>query len=341
MQGLQSKGKVGPDPTIKTKTIKGSVYTDHLIFIKDKNSCPMVAKVFRNLEDFLLENKQLKEEDAYIGTVNELKTSCDYPLPIITRRLGKIELEGVGVILLEKAKGKTLKDIYMNLESMQDSKIKEIYHTIGTQFGELDSLMFANKHQILFHSDGHHGNFLYDEKDKQLYWIDTAGIKFVEDYSEIPNLKLFSQNLNNASQSLSIKQKLQEALTKFQDEIEKNLTLQPQLEKDIMRLRMGTIEQNPSILKILQSLPENDKKLFLELLQPVISLFKKQLLALQSFGEGYCEKNHRAKNVFNKYLELKENVLERGKTLNYYIILINKFEEVLDHPKTQFEIEIK
>jgi hypothetical protein len=74
----------------------------------------------------------------------------------------------------DTAKGKALGEY--DLANMEDADIKTTFNIIGTQFGNLDYLLYKNN-EVLIHPDSHPFNFMYDDNDNRLYWIDTAGIK--------------------------------------------------------------------------------------------------------------------------------------------------------------------
>ena len=342
VQKLQEQGTISPEAKTKTKEITRSSFTDHIIFIKDKSTCPLVAKVFKFSEDFVKENNQMKIEDAYIEVINELRVTCNYPLPIITRRQGDIVVENVGVILMEKAKGKPLSEIFQTLESLDDHKIKEIFNNVGAQFGALDNLMYTNKNEVLFHSDGHLGNFVYDEKKNQLYWIDIAGLLLLKRASELPDLKLF-QNLNTVNLTfLPVSKKIHEDFKKSLVELENKPTLPTNVKEMLSKLTVYAIESNFRTLDVLKSLPSEDKTLVINTLQPSISLLKKRVLALKSFGEGYSQKNPIGKDIYNENVKKLQNDETESKTIQFYINLIHAIEEAVDHPQTSFEdIEIQ
>jgi hypothetical protein len=177
LQELKQKGFVKEGAQIEKVVEPKSISASEIIFIKDKNSCPVVAKLFKKVDDFVQEHKAITAGVAYAELVNQLRKNCSYNLPIIVGPQGGIVVEGVGVMLLEKAEGKSLADLIENIPSMPDDRIKDLFSKIGQQFGALDDVMLRNTEKILTHTDTHAGNYLYDEPNNQLYWIDTSGYK--------------------------------------------------------------------------------------------------------------------------------------------------------------------
>jgi len=174
VQGLKREGFVSASARIE-KIKSEDILSGNVIFIKDRNSCPLVAKVFHTATDFVREHKYITRGVSYAELVNELRKTCDYPLPIIVGPKGGLFIEGVGVILLEKAEGKSINDYISMVPSMPEEQIKALFSKMGEQFGALDALMLKNVGKLLMHTDSHGDNFFYDAVNNQVYWIDNAG----------------------------------------------------------------------------------------------------------------------------------------------------------------------
>ena len=113
VEGLKKEGFI-PESSSVEKVIDPKTWrTNAIIFIKDENSCPVVAKVFKSVKSFVEEHKAVTQGVSYAELVNELRKNCGLPLPIIVAPRGGVVIEGVGVLLLEKAKGKSLAE-YIN-----------------------------------------------------------------------------------------------------------------------------------------------------------------------------------------------------------------------------------
>lgn len=145
------------------------------------DSCDIAIKVFKNLELYTKELEYISRDQKYIAEFNKLKQSCDTNLPIIVDTLGTTIIKNIrgeyeGVTVLEMAKGKTIKDIIENILDYKGPQITKIFRTIGSQLGALDVLFYNESKKLFLHPDSHWENFIYDEEDQQLYWIDTSGI---------------------------------------------------------------------------------------------------------------------------------------------------------------------
>lgn len=183
-----------------------SVFAERIIFIRGKNKCPLVAKIFKDENKYREEKDQLVREQKYVGIVNGLRKKCIQTLPILMEYKGssKVIYDDTnvkrGVVLLSKAAGETLESIVSKFNIYDDDKIIDMFRKIGEQLGQLDSLFALNKVGLLRHPDSHWGNFMYDDNKKQLYWIDTAGLELRSDI--LPGLGhyRFPQNLREEIQ---------------------------------------------------------------------------------------------------------------------------------------------
>lgn len=176
VQGFKDKGFIPKSSYVENIISDYHNFTaKSIIFIKDRNSLSIVAKVLRNYEYFVQEHKNLTRGISPIEHVNGLRKKCRDPLPIIVNSKGgltfKMAEEMVGVFLLDKAQGNPL-DSYLDWE---DEKLRGIFTKIGAQFGTLDDLMLKEDGKILVRDDVSLSNLIYDHLNDRLYWIDNAG----------------------------------------------------------------------------------------------------------------------------------------------------------------------
>lgn len=199
--------------SIKTIYPNNSSNTKKVIFVKEKNGDKLALKVFKDTITFEIEKEKLSAEKEHIKIVKEYAKKYNKKLPILMEYQGAAIVEEDGVIQLSKAKGKTFTQLVeqLNEKSTEQIKetsteqIKETFNNIGLQFGHLDSLLYVhNSNQILIHPDSHEANFTYDEKTKQLYWIDTAGLHFQNQQPDINHFK-FAGFLNIAALNIGNK----------------------------------------------------------------------------------------------------------------------------------------
>lgn len=157
---------------------KNSSFAEKVIFLKE-NSCELVAKVFMNPDCYKEEKKKflLPEASKYVKLTKDLGEQYQKKLPVLMEYKGSSVVEGKGIILLTKGKGKTFTEISEQVDEIPDEKIIKIFKSIGAQIGHLDSLFYLyNDGNLLVHPDPKPGNVTYDEDEDQFYWIDTAGI---------------------------------------------------------------------------------------------------------------------------------------------------------------------
>lgn len=182
---LKEQGIIPETSYIKKIIDPRTSSAERIIFINNKNSCPLVGKIFARVEDYLQEKRNLSEAVIYADLINEFRISCELPLPIIIALKGELLYNptgrigtnvGKGFLLMEKAKGKEFSYYRHLIPSMEEDKIKQLYTKIGEQFGKLDALMYEHKGEILIHTNIKDDNFFYNEPDNQVYWVDLGGI---------------------------------------------------------------------------------------------------------------------------------------------------------------------
>lgn len=172
---------------------------DIIYFNPKGNETPsLVGKVFHSTSAFKFEATGFEKVASYIETLTKLRETYNMkdPIPLLVEYKGGAEVinsdgKNSGIVLLKKAKGEPLHEIYQTLETMEIEKIGDIFRTIGEQMGSLDRLcckieMKNETYQRLQHNDSHSGNFFYDAEGKQFYWIDTADVSFVPIDKEYP-----------------------------------------------------------------------------------------------------------------------------------------------------------
>ncbi len=316
------KRKKIPDSAEIEKAVDpGTSATAQIIFIKNKDSCPLVAKVFKDFNSYLYERDRLKKEVAIIQLVNELGKGCGHPLPIITRYQKRIVVEGVGVILLEKAEGHTIAKYLDQLSSLDDNRIKEIFTTIGEQFGALDALILGyDPGFVLMHNDSHGGNFTYDEPSKQLYWIDTAGLAFRQKEESLTSLSFLMKFSSTYLKGSELEKAFSIARDYFTPDKIKELNL---FGKDLIDVQsVGSMR--PEGLKFL---PEVLRNSFFSQFKTITTFAHKQILFVKSLGEGYCRKNPQGKNDYNSLFV---------HSWSQYIDQLHRIERALGLPETPF-----
>lgn len=217
---FREKGKYGNLKKI-TPFDPQSTYAKSIIFLKSsEKTCPLVIKIFKDIKSYHKEKKQLKETILYIRLVNKLGANCPYTLPKIMEYKGSTVVNNEGSVLLTKAKGKTLKEFIKKTSIYDNEKLKDVFFQTGYQLGTLNGLFFKkNDKEILFHPDDNSRNYIYDIKKKQLYMIDTAGMKIkkvnsvdINDHGILLGfkvaIKFAYQNLNEPPEDLAKKRSI-------------------------------------------------------------------------------------------------------------------------------------
>lgn len=320
------KGKLPQSAKVKAVKNPYGRSAEQIIIFKSNKCIASVAKVFKHLDAYLSENKKITKMQGTLELINE-QHKCNNNLPIISSRKGNIEIKGVGIILFEKAKGKTLDEAYFfKLSSIADDNIKLIFTSIGKQFGTLDKFMYEGQKKVLIQGDSRGANFMYDEKNHQLYWIDLDELALKDDASGITELsfldKLLSRDLFDKLKKFghnSIAWEL--AISDVPDEKEEALDQITQLEGYIPYLKYIPAKKL--------------SKLRAEFAKLIVKMHKK-FLTVKSFGEGYVLAYPEGKKAYNMWIEKK----------NYYNLFnkefkgFNELEKALGLPETHF-IDLK
>lgn len=169
-QGILSKGEV-----LNKKIMAGGKRAKEVILLTDPNKGDLALKIFDDLKKYNSELSEFAESLKIVEKINKLNNSKT--IPAIIMPIDFAEVINYGVIILPQAKGRTLEEIIANLKELDDNEVKNIFYNIGEQIGNLDALLIKqNNGYILIHPDSHADNFMYDNKQNKLYWIDTSNI---------------------------------------------------------------------------------------------------------------------------------------------------------------------
>jgi hypothetical protein len=172
-QDLIAKGN---PQKIKIMNTEFAFYSDKIIFIKDAEGCKRVGKVFKKIEEYEIEKNFFLKETSYVHMVKSLQQNSKMKLPLLIEYKGAIDFEERGMILLTRAKGKTLRSICEGMPTLSSQRIGEIFSNVGNQLGALDALLYKRYKETLLHPDLNLDNLLLD-KNNQLSLIDLVGIK--------------------------------------------------------------------------------------------------------------------------------------------------------------------
>lgn len=186
IEKMQKKDLITEIPTKILSMDPKSNFSEQIIFMEG-GKCPLVGKVFKTIENYKSEKGELKSLGQYTQMVNEFRERCQMQLPLIVEYKGAFKIGGkkTGIILLDKAKGKSIAEIQEHLYEMSQDRIIKIFSAIGHQLGLLDVLFYKNRNgQQLRHIDLHQENITFDESDKvdekdkggQVYLLDNAGM---------------------------------------------------------------------------------------------------------------------------------------------------------------------
>lgn len=314
LKSLKRKKDVSQSSRVKKTIIPQSAHAERVIII-ESNTCQRALKVFKEETRFQEESEELLGLKDIVKFVNQMH-DCMPDLPILAGFTGTSQAGGKGVMMMEAAKGETLADAYLkNLKDIPDEKIKMVFLSIGKQFGTLDTLMLKETKKVLVHGDSHGGNFTYDEKTGQLYWIDLEGTQLVEDTSTIRSLEFLS-NL------------LYEALPK-QIVIVMNGLLKNKSEaiptEDYQTIESIRFPKFEVFLTYLKYLNDEDLEIVREYFMNASQIRKKELLAIKSFADAFVEANPNAMEPYNDLIREDETNQK-----------INRFEEALGLEVTKF-----
>lgn len=273
---LKGKGALSSSSRISKVLDTGetALSAKQIIFIEDENHRPYVIKRFKTQAAFLEEANELEKVNQDImPLVKKIKADLGwkYDFPTITTGKPFPNIDRIGVVVLETGVGGTLYDsIVQKLSTMADSKIIEVFTSIGGQSGNLDKVFYSYFKKILLHGDSHARNFTYDDFTKILYWIDTTSMTL-------------SDKRSNKKDRLTGIDRLE-----FLYQIAGSKETNDQLEEWLKKAKeFQAAEHVTDIL----SLSKDAKKKLEEELQKIKAARAKEMLAIESFKNEYISKN--------------------------------------------------
>ncbi|MDP1724786.1 MAG: hypothetical protein Q8L85_08815 [Alphaproteobacteria bacterium] len=174
VNGLKGLGLLNNETQItSSKVIRRSLNVKKIIFVEDTISSKII-KIEKKINNFNGDKEKLEEDLNLINKINKMAMDHNIEIPKIIANQTSFNLGDFFGFIQNAAKGKALGEY--DIANMEDADIKTMFSSIGTQFGNLDHLMYQNN-DILIHPDSHPYNFMYDDSENHLYWIDTVGIK--------------------------------------------------------------------------------------------------------------------------------------------------------------------
>lgn len=293
-----------------------------IVFTK-QNKCTRVVKFFKEAKKFNQAIAGLDVRKAMIvGIADAALESCE-KIPQIILPDAYVEVEGEGVTIQMKAKGKPLAeyDIY----SMSHADIKRIFSSVGHQTGNLHRLSL--KHfdgMLLKHPDSHGNNVFYDEKTDQVYWIDVDNIKLQEGESNALSSDMLFKNF------LGDKISDERTYSYFLPRLNNNLT---DTEKATFRKMAGdsiVSINNPKSLAFLQNINNDIKKKLIDQALPTLGFLEKKIVAAEAYGKSYTEALRTGKEIYNKYIEIN---YQKYLNLVHYLKILGWQGEVYPDPK--------
>lgn len=333
MQQLKDAQLISPTAVMEKIIIPETVSASHILFINQPQSTPLVAKVFKTYDTYIKEKNALKIEKNISDLIRNAESKVNYQLPIITQYKGSMDLDGTGIILLERAKGKTLGTEMLDvIPSIPDAKIKEDFMVIGEIFGGLDRLL-SDTNDILVHNDSHGDNLIYDDENKKLYWIDTAGLSWMRDavnpnrYSSLEKLEFYKGALTSSG-FLGYGGRLEKLFRPYQQYFRRSVVAElPKAEQEDASYL--TLERPEG----LRSLPEQKKLEFAQSYKELKTEVEKRLLALNSFNQGYCKIHPMGSFTLNRIIE-KSN-------WEKYFDIFRRIDKAINVPTTIFPVPEK
>lgn len=291
------------EPKIENTITPDSATAERIVFIRNKNACPIVAKLFKNLNSYLNEHSFYKAEETkfYIGLINDLKTKCGYKLPIITNYKGKIIINGLGAILVEKAEGKELGEYFDAIPNMPPEQIEAVFSAVGAQMGALDALTFKAEGKVLAHGDSNAGNYIYDDAKEQLYWIDWSGSQLITGDTSLSKSIFFLAELAQLA-AIGSEAAPPNGILNLRKTLGTLMKIKRDSRSQFKNIATETLKFNGDT-SAFSLLSQKELENFKETLKDVIRYNQKRLIALKSFGKSYCMTNPSAKDSYNKLLQ--------------------------------------
>jgi hypothetical protein len=162
--------------------IPNSSSAEKIIFLKsnDHNDSDLALKIFKSLHNFE-EEKELINSQSFNIISNEIaefaKQNTNIKLPILVTYKYSNIINGKGIVLMDKAKGRKLEHIFDEVENMSYEDLEKTFSSIGEQLGLLNAFYFEKYNgQVLPHPDDSSENYLYCKQNQKLYFIDFADI---------------------------------------------------------------------------------------------------------------------------------------------------------------------
>lgn len=174
LNGLKGLGLLNNETQItSSKIIRRSLNVKKIILVEDEISLKII-KIEKKIGNFNMDKQKLEEDLNLVNKIKKMAMDHNVEIPKIIANQTSFNLGDFFGFIQNAAKGKALEEY--NIANMEDADIKTMFSAIGRQFGNLDHLMHQNN-DILIHPDSHPYNFMYDDSENHLYWIDTVGIK--------------------------------------------------------------------------------------------------------------------------------------------------------------------
>lgn len=190
--------------SIASKQAKTINSNSDIIFVESQEgneNFSYAIKIYSNNAGDFYSEKSLINSNLLINfsdIIEEYKTKNATKLPILIKYYAAIENTNKNLgnlIVMEKAPGTALNDSNSFPTSLKEAV--SIGEEIGTQMGHLTKAFFEKNRSILYHGDPAVQNYIYDFKNKQLYWIDIGQIKeiSIDDENEIISYSLAEELL--------------------------------------------------------------------------------------------------------------------------------------------------
>lgn len=294
-QGFVHNKVLASDTEIRKVVLNhGSRCAEKMIFFVDPDGTESVGKVFKRKSDFLRENEAIDNFQNIIQNINRYGESKP-PFPLICNKKGHLTLNGVNVILFDKAQGQTLDELYgLNFLKTPDSKIREDFFSIGQHFGALDKFMQTESKSILIQGDSRGANFMYDDKNKQLYWIDLDELRVERKVSGIDKLDFLTKKME------------EDTLSKIHNFIFRDLAFELIFSESLpqdMKNKQSSLSSAKDYAPYVKYIPQKQITPLRKKLKKLLVKFNKETLMVEAFGRGYIEQYPGGKEAYNSWIE--------------------------------------
>lgn len=323
VNGLKGLGLLNNEAQItSSKMIWHSRNVKKIIFVEDAIS-PKIIKIEREINHFNWDKEKLEEDLNLVNKINKMALDHNIEIPKIIANQISFNLGDFFGFIQNATKGKALGEY--DLAKMEDDDIKTMFSSIGTQFGNLDSLLH-NNYEVLAHPDSHPYNFMYDNNENRLYWIDTVGIKNEMDeskhYLEATKSSLLSSIYFTRFLMLSVD--ASDRVTNYPYEfMHHKSTFDISEPEKIDRLKQYVLKDDNKFASGYINLKETLR----ETIRIRLLVNKKFALAVQSLGQAYVRAYPEIKPLYNEIIA--ESSLYR-QTKN-----ANLLREIIGEPSEQ------